>query len=188
MTTRTVGQKPLLPVSVARAALDATRNDQLLYAGTSLLLLAGLRRDEATGLLVGDWSSGMDPRVTIRQRRQARTIRVAATAAAAVDACLEAEEAELDEPLLLGLKSAGNSYLLSRLFQGRMRNAGLNVRTHDLRRAAIAAVVQDGTPTVHVEAYFGLSKAALGTQLVPTPEGFDREIAALLEATFAATA
>ncbi|MFI6803761.1 hypothetical protein ACIBO6_01885 [Streptomyces luteogriseus] len=188
MTTRTADQKPLLPVSVARAALDATRSDQLLYAGTSLLLMAGLRRDEATGLLVGDWSPGTDPQVTIRGRRQARTIRVATAVAAAVDSCLGEEKAGLDEPLLLGLKTAGHPYLFSRLFQARMRDAGLYVTMHDLRRAAIAAVVRDGTPTGYVEAYFGLSIAASGKQLVPTSEEFDKGIVALLEARFAAAA
>lgn len=187
MTTRTPEQKPLLRVSVARAALDATRNDQLLYAGTALLLLAGLRRAEVTDLLVGDWSSGADPQVTIRGRSQARTIRVATTAATAMDACLAAQKAELDEPLLLGLKTGAHPYLFSRLFQERMREAGINVSMHDLRRSAMAAVVEEGTPAAHIEAYFGLSKTVSGKQLVATPEGFDQGITTLLEATFAAS-
>lgn len=184
MTTRVTEQKPLFSVAAMRAALDATRGDQLLYAGTSLLLLAGLRRDEATGVLVGDWSPGTDPQVTIRGRQE-RTIRVATTAAAAVDACLEGVESEAEEPLLLGLKTAGNPYQISRLFRARMRECGLNLHIYDLRRAAIAAVVRHGTPLAHINAYFGLLKVATSNQLVPVPEGYDRDIASLLEAAFA---
>ncbi|WP_078943196.1 tyrosine-type recombinase/integrase [Streptomyces aureus] len=185
MTTSEAEQKPLLPITVARAALQSTRSDQLLYAAASLLLLAGLRRGEVSGLLVGDWLSGNEPRVTIRGRRRVRDIRVAATAAEAVDAQLAVAQAEPDEPLLLGLQTARNSpYPLSRLFRARTREAGLDVTVSDLRRAAIAAAVRRGEPLAHIEAYFGLSKAAADRQLVTTAEGYDREIAALLEEEF----
>ncbi|MEU6379509.1 hypothetical protein [Streptomyces sp. NPDC046909] len=184
MTTRTAEQKPFLSVAAPRAALDATRGDQLLYAGTSLLLLAGLRRDEATRLLVGDWSPGAYPQVRILGR-QKRMIRVATTAAAAVDACLDGVEVEAEEPLLLGLKTAENPFQMSRLFRLRMRECGLNLNVYDLRRAAIAVVINSGTPLAHIEAYFGLSKVATSKQLVPVPGGYDRDIAILLEETFA---
>lgn len=186
MTTSEAEQKPLMPIATARAVLESTRSDKLLYAATSLLLLVGLRRVEVTELLIGDWSSGGEPQVTIRDRRRVRKIRVAVTAAQAIGVQLGANEADSGEPLLRGLQTARNSYRLSRLFRANMQQAGLDAAVPDLRRAAIAAVVRRGTPQAHIEAYFGLLKAATGKRLAPTPEGFDREIAALLEEEFAA--
>ncbi|MDQ0765351.1 hypothetical protein QF027_007986 [Streptomyces canus] len=43
----------------------------------------------------------------------------------------------------------------------------------------------DGTPLAHIEAYFGLSNVANVMQLVPMSEWYDREIAPLMEETFA---
>ncbi|MFB7999472.1 hypothetical protein ACFC4G_42585 [Streptomyces sp. NPDC056002] len=76
MTTR-VRRPPLTP-TMAREAVAAMADDELLYAAGSLMLLAGLRRGEATALLVRDWHHpGPDPKVTVRSRVQVRTIRVA---------------------------------------------------------------------------------------------------------------
>ncbi|MDX3025625.1 hypothetical protein [Streptomyces acidiscabies] len=54
----------------------------------------------------------------------ARTIRVARSAATGVGSYLDGQEAELDEPLLLGLKADGIPSLLHRVFEDRMREAG----------------------------------------------------------------
>lgn len=179
--------RPILPTSVARAAVEATKDDPLLYAASSLMLLAGLRCGEATSLLVRDWSRGKDPKLTVRGLRmpEGRTIRVAPSAATAIDAYLAGEEAEPDEPLLIGLRPNGIPHFLPKVFRDAMRRAGLDVSVHDLRRAAEAAVLEDGTPVAHVAAYFGMSKAA-DEQLTLVPDGYNRGIAVVLERTFAA--
>lgn len=183
MTTR-VGRPPLTP-AVARAALAATADDVMLHAAAVLMLLAGLRRGEATGLLVGDWHPGEDPKLTVRSRVQERTIRVAPTVAAAVDDLLAGEDAEPDEPLLLGLKPRGIPFMLHRRFDDATKRVSLDAAIHDLRRTAQAVVVEDGTPVTHVGAYFGLHVNVEGEPLVPVPEGYDRGIVQVLEAAFA---
>ncbi|MGW0311991.1 hypothetical protein [Streptomyces flavidovirens] len=185
MTTRTL-TRPILPTDVARAALAATRHDVLLHAGVSLMLLAGLRPGEIRNLQVKDWMPGEDPRMRVRSDRLERTIRIAPSAAGPLDAYLAGEEVEPDEPLLLGLKPAGVPHLLHRVFRDAMQQAGLDVSVHELRQAAIAEVLVDGTPVLHVEAYFGLSKAPGRKDLVAVSEGYDVGIAACLEAAFAA--
>jgi integrase len=156
-----------------------------LYAATSLMLFAGLRCGEATSLLVRDWAPGADPKLTVRGLRppEGRTIRVAPSAAAAIDGYLAGEETEPDEPLLIGLRPNGIPHFLPKVFRDAMRRAGLDVSVHDLRRAAEAAVLEDGTPVAHVDAYFGMSKAA-GQPPTSPPEGYDRGIAEVLERTF----
>src|SRR2546430_10935980 len=185
---KAVARPPGAP-SVARAAIEATKDDALLHAAASLLLLAGLRSGEAGTVRVRDWAPGADPKLPVRGLRAdpgVRTIRVAATAAAAVDAYLAGEEAEPDEPLLLGLKPAGIPLFLPKLFRDAMRSAGLDVTVHDLRRAAVAAVAEVGTPMTQIEAYFGISKTDAGRKdLVPVREDYDRGIAAALERAFA---
>lgn len=181
--TTTLGRPPLT-APTARAALDATKGDVLLHAGTSLMLLAGLRPSEAVGLLVRDWAPGDDPRLTVRTERRQRTIRIAPTAAAVIDAYLGDQETEPDEPLLLGLKVGAIPHLLHQVFAEAMRRADLDVRVHDLRRTAMAAVLEDGAPVAHIAAYFGLSKL-LEQKTPPPQEGYDVGIAAILETTFA---
>ncbi|MFE4671400.1 site-specific integrase [Streptomyces sp. NPDC056723] len=183
MTTR-VGRPPLTP-TMARAALAAMADDELLHAVGSLMLLAGLRRGEASGLLVGDWHPGPDPKLTVRSRMQERTIRVAPTVAAELDALLVGEDAEPHETRLLGLKPDGIPFMLPRLFGAAMKRAGLDVTDHDLRRAAEAVVIEDGAPMAHVNAYFGLSAMFDDKALVSVPEGYDRGIVHVLEAAFA---
>jgi integrase len=168
-----------------RDAVAATRGDVLLHVGASLMLLAGLRASEVAGLLVQDWQSGDDPKLTVDRTRQGRTIRVAPSADALIGAYLAGEDAELDEPLLLGLKVQGVKHMLPNLFQEVMKRGGWHVDVHDLRHAAVAAVLETGAPMRHVEAYFGISKTDLGRKdLVPIREGYDREIAAVLEEAF----
>ncbi|MFD4652660.1 hypothetical protein [Streptomyces sp. NPDC058441] len=182
MTTR-VGSPPLTP-AVARAALVAMADDELLHAAGVLMLLAGLRRGEVTGLLVGDWHPGEDPKLTVRSRGQERTIRVAPTAAAVLDDLLAGEDAEPREPLLLGLKPDGIPFRLPRLFDEAMKRAGLDATTHALRRTAQMAVIEDGTAMAHLNAYFGLSAKFEDKPLVPVPEGYDLGIVQVLEAAF----
>ncbi|MFF5304756.1 hypothetical protein ACFY5F_35895 [Streptomyces sp. NPDC013161] len=180
-----MGPRSHLSISVARAALESTRRTPLLYAATSLLLLAGLRRNETTRLLRNDWQSGNDPRVTVRGQRKVRRIRVAAGVAEAVEAQLIGAVIKPTESLLPGLHAASAPYRLSQLFQARMREESLHVTVSDLRRAAIAAAIESGTPLAHIREYFGLSRVVKREELPRIPEGFDRRIAALLEEKFA---
>jgi integrase len=145
------------------------------------MLLAGLRPSEIRHALVEDWVGGDDPKLTVRGRVGGRTIRVAPTAARAVDTYLAGEDAKPDEPLLVGLDAERQ---LARAVRRTTQWTGLDVGVHDLRRAAIAAVLEDGTPCAHIEAYFGLSRPE-GRRVVPVREGYDRGITAMLEATFA---
>jgi integrase len=182
--TRTL-TRPILSTPAARAVLAATTEDPLLHAAVSLMLLAGLRPSEARRLLVQDWQPGDDPKVVIRGKVADRTVRVARSTATAVYDCLIGEDTELDEPLLLGLHPQG---FLERVFRDVAQEAGLEVAVHDLRRAAMAVVLEDGTPIQHVEAYFGLSMAPGRKDLVGVPDGYDVGIAAVLEAAFGAQA
>lgn len=149
------------------------------------MLLAGLRASEVAGLLVRDWQPSDDPKVTVRSARRERKIRVAPSAAAIVDAYLSGEGTEPGEPLLLGLKLRGVKNMLPKLFQEVMARGGWDVGVHDLRRAAIAAALDASTSMQHVETYFGISKTDPGRNgLLPTREGYDRDIAVALEKAF----
>jgi integrase len=182
MTTLTVRPYPILDEDVARAVLAATRGDALLHAGTSLMLLAGLRPSEVRHVLVPDWAPGADPQLTIREGIAARSIRIAPSAASALGGYLAGEDAEPDEPLLTGLEVQGR---LERAFRTAMRRAGLTAGIHDLRRTAVAAVREDGTPPAHTRAYFGFRETWDQPDEVAPREGYDRGIAAMLESSFA---
>jgi hypothetical protein len=124
--------------------------------------------------------------VIVRGQRKIRRIRVSAGVAEAVDAQLIGAVIKPTEPLLPGLHAASGPYRLSQLFQAKMREESFQVTVSDLRRAAIAAAIEGGTPLAHIREYFGLSRVVKREELLPIPEGFDREIAALLEEKFAA--
>ncbi|MGW2920449.1 hypothetical protein ACWDBF_21660 [Streptomyces angustmyceticus] len=175
-------RRPPLSATDARAALAAVSDDVELHAAATLMLLAGLRPGEAQRLRVLDWTPGAEPRLTIRSDRRERTIRIAPSAASTLDTLLEGENAELGEPLLLGLEGR---WFVHRLFRDAMEQAGLDVDVLDLRRAAMAAALEDGTPMRHMENYFGMSKTEPRKDLAPVPDGYDAGIAAVLEAEFA---
>lgn len=177
-------ERPILSPAAARATVEATRDDPLLYAGASLMLWAGLRPAEVTGLLVRDWLPREDPQLTVGGRRE-RTIRVAPSAAAAVGAYLAGHVTRPDEPLLLGLKVRAADGVLPRAFRDFMLSSVLDVSGHDLRRTAVAVVRDAGVPLVEISAYFGVTKGErIAERLAAVPEGYDRRIAALLEQTF----
>ncbi|MFF7411695.1 tyrosine-type recombinase/integrase [Streptomyces lydicus] len=173
-------QRPILSGADGRAVLAATRDDPLVHASAALMLLAGLRPQEAVELRVRDYSPG-ERRLCVGGARRPRTIRIAPSAAAAVDTCLEGQDAAPGEPLLAGLQGVK----VVTLFSAAMRRAGLDARVHDLRRAAMAAVLQDGAPVQHLEAYFGIAKPPGRKDLVSVREGYDEGIATVLEAEFA---
>jgi integrase len=174
-------QRPILSGADGRAVLAATRDDPLVHASTALMLLAGLRPGEVSDLQVRDYEAG-EQRLTVGGARRPRTIRIAPSAADAVDTYLEGQDAAPGEPLLLaGLQGVK----VVTLFSAAMRRAGVDARVHDLRRAAMAAVLEDGAPVQHLEAYFGITKSTARKDLTPVREGYDEGIAALLEAEFA---
>lgn len=173
--------RPLLPVADARAVLARARDDEEpeVYAGVSLLLLAGLRPREVENLRVSNY------RPMTRQLDAAtahpRTIRIAASAAAAVDAYLATQVIDPEDYLLPGMRSTR----LVQVVRGVAAAAGVAAGVHELRRAAVGAVLDDGTPVHHVERYFGMSKAPGRKDLLVVRDGYDVGIADVLEITFA---
>ncbi|MEE6264852.1 hypothetical protein V2E29_04225 [Streptomyces diastatochromogenes] len=175
-------RRPPLSAAVARAALAAISGDVVLHAAATLMLLVGLRPGEVQRLRVLDWTPGVEPRLTVRSDRRERTICIAPSAASTLDALLEGENAELGEPLLLGLEG---HWFVHRFFRDAMEQAGLDVDVLDLRRAAMAAALEDGTPMQHMESYFGITKTETRKDLATVPDGYDAGIAAVLEGEFA---
>ncbi|WP_329330702.1 tyrosine-type recombinase/integrase [Streptomyces sp. NBC_01454] len=173
-------QWPTLTSAEGRAVLAATRDDPLVHASAALMLLAGLRPQEVSELRVRDYVLG-ERRLHVDGVRHPRIIRIAPSAAAAVDAYLEGQDADPGEPLLVGLQGVKRVTL----FAAAMRAAELDVRAHDLRRSAMGAVLEDGAPVQHLEAYFGITKSASRKDLVPVRDGYDEGIAAVLESAFA---
>ncbi|OLZ72588.1 hypothetical protein AVW11_04130 [Streptomyces amritsarensis] len=172
---RTV-QRPILAQPDARALLAATRVDPLLHAAVSVMLMAGLRPTEAARLTVADYAPGDEPRLRVVGGRH---IQIARSAAVAMDAYLASQEAEPGEPLLLGLQEN-----LPQLVRRAAEQVGVQAGVHSLRRAAIAAALEDNPPHSHIEAYFGINKALDRKALTPLPEGYDAGMAATLEAAF----
>ncbi|MFF4403563.1 hypothetical protein [Streptomyces sp. NPDC001404] len=171
----------LLTVGDARAVLAQARDDAPICAGVSLLLLAGLRPTEVEVLQVADYRP--DTRqLAIRASRRPRVIRIAPTAGTALDAYLKTQSTDPEDYLLPELSSTR----LVQLVRGVAAAAGVGAGVHDLRRAAIDAVLDDGAPVAHVEHYFGLAVAPRDRKgLTAPPEGYDAGIAAVLEQVFA---
>ncbi|MFJ1995334.1 hypothetical protein [Streptomyces asiaticus] len=172
----------ILRTTDARAVFSQARADALAHAGVGLLLLAGLRPAEVEALRVADYITGADgPRLRTGTFRHPRTIRIAPSAAAAVDAYLAAQEVDEEDFLLPELRATR----LARLVRATAGTVGVQAGVHDLRKAAVAAVLGDGAPVQHVEAYFGMSKTPGRRDLVPVREGYDSGIAGVLERAFA---
>ena len=169
--------RPTLSAEDACRLLAECRQDAALYAGVSLMLLAGLRPGEVDRLTVADYEPGPEPCLDVDGRR----IRIAPSAARALDAYLGLEDTEPGEPLLMGVQ--GHLQMLASHAAAR---ADVRARVHDLRRAAMNAVLEDGAPMAHIEAYFGIGKALDREGLVPLPEGYDAAVARSLEAAFGA--
>lgn len=171
----------ILPVTEARAVLATARQDVLVHAGVALLLLAGLRPSEVEALRVRDYERGDGgPRLRTGTDRHPRAIRIAPSAGAAVDAYLAAQDTDPEDFLLPELRTTR----LVQLVRGTAEAAGVSAGVHDLRRAAVAVVLEDGAPVAHVEGYFGMGKAPVRTDLVPVRSGYDAGIAGVLERTF----
>ncbi|MFD8865998.1 tyrosine-type recombinase/integrase [Streptomyces sp. NPDC059590] len=172
----------IIPVADARAVFAEVRSDALARAGVALLLLAGLRPGEVEALRVKDYVHGEDGRrLRVGAERMPRTIRLAPSAAAALDAYLEGQDTDPEDFLLPELRIPR----LVQLVRAAAETAGVQAGVHDLRRAAVAAVVGDGAPVRHVEAYFGMSKVPGRKDLVPVRAGYDAGIIDVLERAFA---
>lgn len=173
--------RPLLPVADARAVLARARDDEdpEVYAGVALLLLAGLRPREVEELRVGSYrpvTRQLTP-ITV----QPRTIRIAASAAAAVDTHLATQALDPEDYLLPGMRSTRLVQLVRRVAAA----AGVEAGVHELRSVAMKVVLDDGTPVRHIEVYFGVTKAPGRKDLLAVREGYDMGIADVLESTFA---
>ncbi|MFF1343939.1 hypothetical protein ACFVYT_39980 [Streptomyces sp. NPDC058290] len=168
--------RPVLSAPDARALLAETKPDPLLYAATALMLLAGARPMEVVALKVAHYAPGAEPHLLLGERR----IRIPGTAARAVDDYLATQDADHGEPLLLGVQDLGGPRLL-RTAAGR---AAVQAGVHSLRRAGIAAALEDGAPPHHIEAYFGISKPLDRKALVPLREGYDPAMARTLKVAF----
>jgi integrase len=176
--------RPALSLPDAQALLAETRQDPLLYAATSLMLFAGARPQEAAEATIADYEPGVEPRIWLGQRWVTqRQIRIAPAAAHALDEYLATQDADPEEPLLLGLQRVNTMHDLVRRAA---LHAGVDAGAHSLRRAAIAAAWEDGAPASHIEAYFGISKALAPEALTALPDGYDAALARTLEAAFGA--
>lgn len=169
--------RPALSTDESRVLLAETRQDPLLHAAASLMLLVGARPMEAIAASVGDFTPGAEPRLRLGRR----DIRMAPSAARAVEGYLATQVTAEEEPLLLGLQEVGT---LPRLLRAAAGRAGVEAGVHSLRRAAIGAALEDGAPPRHLEAYFGIDKALDRKALVPLPDKYDLAMARTLEAAF----
>lgn len=172
--------RPIPTAAELTALRNAAEHDPLLHATITLLIYTGARTTEAAELLVRDYAPGAEPalRLGASSRSGLRTIRIARTATTALDSYLAGQNTDSDEPLLLGIQNGQCIRMLHRL------SAGRELWAHDLRRAAIAAALADGTPTRFVNAYFGMSKSTDVNSLVGLPDGYDTGIADALDAAF----
>ncbi|MDX2702133.1 tyrosine-type recombinase/integrase [Streptomyces sp. PA03-6a] len=164
----------------ARALLAHTAPSVELHAGVCLMLYAGLRRGELTDLHVRDYTPGAEPTIRIGALRHPRTIRLAPTAAAAVDAYLATQDADPDDYLLPGLT---DTKLAVRL-RAAANAAGVTARSHDLRTTAVSAVLESGLPMLYLQPYFGLSAALGPNDLDGPPKGYDQAVALALEVAY----
>jgi hypothetical protein len=113
--------------------------------------------------------------------RSGRSVRIAQSAAAAVDA------------LLASRPVGAEGFLLSRLSGTRLvltvraasRDAGVEAGVHDLRRAAAGAVLGAELPVPWVQRYFGMFTPPELHDLLLVPDDYDVRVAAVLEAAFA---
>jgi integrase len=143
----------------------------------SPLAYAGLRPAELTGLMMVDYDPAGST-LRVGAVRSPRTIRIARSAAEALDAYLAVDVTEPDETLLMGLHRAALREFLFRA----SAVVGVSLRSHDLRKAAIGAAVAARLPRDQVTAYFGFS-AGRPAGIVPVQDG-GAAVAAVLERAF----
>ncbi|MEU8839908.1 hypothetical protein AB0D97_12375 [Streptomyces roseus] len=176
--------RPALSVDEARVLLAETRQDPLLHAAASLMLLVGARPREVGEAVVSDYEPGESARIWLGRRWGGlRQVRIALSAARAIDAYLTTQDADPDEPLFLGLQEAST---LTNLVRRAAVRAGVDAGVHSLRQAAIAAALYDGAPVSHIEAYFGIGKWVDPVRPAGVPEDYDMAMARTLEAAFGA--
>lgn len=175
--------RPALSIDEACALLAETRQDPLLYAAVSLMLLAGARPREVADATVADYEPEAARIWLGRRWGGLRQIRIAPSASRTINAYLAAQDTDPEEPLLLGIQ--GTSTLHNLLRRTTVR-AGVDAGVHSLRQAAIAAALYDGAPVSHIEAYFGIGKFVDPVQPAGVSEGYDAAMARTLEAAFGA--
>ncbi|UKY54266.1 hypothetical protein [Streptomyces inhibens] len=178
---RMLTQRPALAPADARLLLAESSTDPLAHVAVALSLVAGLRPDEVEDLRVTDYEPSA-PRLTTGAEREPRTIQIAPTARQALDAYLAAQKTDSDHFLLPQLRRER----VMRIVRNTAVSAGVTVGMYALRQAAIRAALEGGAPVEHVHAYFGFKEkdALPAVEESPLPEGWDAEIAAVLEEAF----
>lgn len=166
--------------AAARILAEAAAGTTTERAVIELVLRAGLRGTEVAGIARRHFTPTLGrPTLLAGTKYRPRTIALAPSVGAAVSALLRESEADISAPLVPGLSPVA----LVQLVRGVCRRAGVDVGVHDLRRTAIAAVLDAGVAAMDVEAYFGFSVS--GAALVGVRPGRDVAIAAVLERAFA---
>lgn len=173
-----VAHRRPLPLTDARRILAASQAHADTHAGVALLLLVGCRMPEIEAVRPGHVTAG--PRLRTGVGPLVRSIRIAPSAGAAVETYLAAAEAgavlRLRGPRLISL------------VRGTTASLGVDAGVPELWASGVMEVQRRGVPRAWVARYFGLS-GARGRQdlsgLTAVPEGYDAEIAALLQDAFA---
>ena len=146
-----------------------------------MLVRAGLRGSEVEACARRHFTPTLGrPTLLAGTKYRPRTITLAPSAAASVSALLREREADINAPLVHGLSSVA----LVQLVRAVCRRSGVDVGVHDLRRTAIATVLDTGVAMLDVQGYFGFSVS--GTAPVGVRQGRDAEIARILELAFTA--
>lgn len=163
----------------ARRILAECGRDVVLHTAVTVLMYTGIRVGELTALTIHDYDPATRT-LAVGTLRHPRRIAIAPSAAAALDAYLGGEETSSEEPLIMGLRKEWMYPLLREAAQ----RAGVEAGVHDLRRAAMTAVIETGCPAREIQEYFGVSAALSSTDLAPLREGWDRDVADVLERAF----
>ncbi|MCF3101410.1 hypothetical protein IPZ58_07430 [Streptomyces roseoverticillatus] len=171
--------RPKIARSDAHGILAASAADPVDHAAVALWLLVGMHPLDVERLKLADWpAEGEQRRLRAGPAENSRVIAIAPSAAAALDVL--ASIGGTASALLPGMTTMRQMVLMQELTEG----LGWRASALDLRRAAIAEVLDDGTPVEHVARYFGARKAKVGSLAVPRP-GYDVAIAQVLQCVFA---
>lgn len=170
------GRRILSPDQV-RAVLAETAGRPALHTRVVLAALVGARPREVEELRPSDFDPG-GPRLRLGVGAQARTVRVAASAAKVLD---EASTGVGDD---LPLLERWGPVRVVQAVRRAARAAGIEAGIHELRQSAIAVVLEDGTPITHIEAYFGIARPPGRRDLLPVRDGYDAGIVDVLQEAF----
>lgn len=175
--------RPTPSAADCTALVGAAATAPLLSAALTTALFTGIRAGELLALRVVDYTPGGHATFTVPTGKYGghRIIRIAPTASRALDAYLDREITEPEEPLLM----VGQHQLFAHLVRATAERAGVDVGVHDLRRAAMEAAIRAGLPDYVIAAYFGTSRPPHAHDLAPLRSGWDEPVVEALEGAFA---